>query len=1279
MFSKKYLVKISRVLVASFVGALIYPIAGVVTTTVFPAASAAGSPPSKFAIASGSSITFIPSNFMDNTAFNSYRFKVSAGTGAGTGYGWFKYVPVTSGSVTFFQSAPASDYVGCIFDASGNFPTMTSGQYPASGCDDDSGGGSNQFKFTVTLTAGQAYYIGVSAYNNTATNVSTTVTFTVNSASGPTLSNAGGSTLTSNVGLTLIDTITATAGSGGVRLSMDTPTSGASFDTSTGVFRLNRPDSATVTQTFTATDTSSATSSLTVTYVVNALPTNTQTNSTITTTLGRTSQETMTVAGGTAPFRFVKTSSNSQSGITIETPTARSAVLKVAATGVAAGTTTETITCTDAVGSVTVAVFTVVVNPSMTLANSRGYAMGATVGTVFIETITATGGTAPRTFVLSGTLSSGNIYLDTTTASSGYVLLKTLSALPAGTYYETVTATDSRSATSTLGMKLTVTAAAVIGGGATSTFSMNQGTESYDTLTVTGGSAPLSYTVSSSPSNSGITISSFSNTQVVIKFASTVLAGTYTVTVISTDTATASTTHTITATVAAPLQWAAGTPTTMNVTFGTAKSQRIDVTGGFSGKAFTLTQGAKRSNGITLDTTTASSGYVTLRVSAQVAEGTYLETITATDSSGRVIRNLITLTVVSPILVEFGTDQLTNGYTSVRFNGSNQYLTLPGSTKYQLGSTWTLEWWQYETDTATYPTILSIGSGWAVRFGSAGTKLQILNTDLATLTPANYKNKWTHFAIVNNGGFSYIYVNGVAMNSTALSNVPNLTSTAVPATATMCIAVSCSNAAGTSFLASSNFGGMLTNLLLSKRVVYTGTSTTTANFTPSATLSIDSQTVLALTGVNGSSQLIDISPNADTTTAYNSPVGTFEFPNRTGVVPVPLATTQGRGLSGNSNTLWFKNGSPDLSISWTNNVTGNALYSSPFFNNWKLLGLEFSDSLTAIDSSTARISYETATATDSNGASVSIPIKLTVNPPLSFTSTSLTPTTQYMVPRTDTVTAVFGTGSRIYSRSNPQGSGIVIDSTSDSLTVITMRAGTPVGTYYETITAWDSVGDSETVVLVMTVTPGLSLSAVDSVTSITTTAGLAKSLRINAINGSGSKTFTLTHRTTSTTAITLDTSTASSNYVTLNVGTGVAAGSYTERITATDALGVSVTLDIIVTVNAAPTITYNGGTSGAITLTTTAGTALISSAFTAALGTGSRTLSLSRLNSAITIDTSTANTAYVTAGSSLTATNSTTAKSYYDTMTVTDSLTATSIRAFTVVVNPAISPASLVA
>lgn len=809
--------------------------------------------------------------------------------------------------------------------------------------------------------------------------------------------------------------------------------------------------------------------------------------------------------------------------------------------------------------------------------------------------------------------------------------------------------------------------------GTTSITASQGGAYRSDTYTALNGLDTKTVSYSISTLNSGITLettTSGSTTYAYIRIASTVTAGTYIDTLTATDSLGSSVSVVVTIAVVDPIQWGIFTPTSVSATLGTAKSVQITTTGGSSGKAFTLTQGALTSKGITLDTSTASSGYVTLNVNNRVPLGTYSETITVTDSTGRRISTFLTLAVVAPVSLSYAASKLTDGYSSIQLNGSSQYLSLPASAKYQLGSSWTVEWWQYETDTSTNPTIFSLGNYLGFYFDSSGTTLRMKTGPASStiltsgLTPANYKNKWTHFAVVSNGNAGYIYVDGVALNSSPLALV-NVTSSIAPSSLAACLGTLCGGTSGT---VGYYFGGYLANFSMSKRVDYTGTSTSSANFTPSTTLTVDSATVLALIGLNGSSNLYDFSPQMDSATTYGSPVGSFRYPNVAGSVPPIIETTEGRARQ--SGSIASSGGTGTLAFTSTMSTPGVT-----FGNYYTSAGYTFADTATAVDSVTARITTEYFTSTDQNGSQTTIPVTLKINPPFTFTATSFNPVVPALVNYFDTVTATFGSTVRAVSRSTPTTSSVQINILSDTQTVINVRPDTPQGTYYETITVYGSYGESATTVITITVTPGLSLSATDSATTLSATSGTLNTLRINALNGSGSKTFTLAHMGSSTSSyITLDTSTASSNYVTLRVGSGgtVPAGSYSERITVVDGVGSTTSLTISVTVNAAPTISYKSATSGAITLTTTAGKALTSAAFTAALGTGTKTMSLSGLNSGITLDTSTANTAYITAGSSLTS-NSTTAKSYYDTLTVTDSLGATTLRAFTVVVNPAIS------
>ncbi len=1099
---------------------------------------------------------------------------------------------------------------------------------------------------------------------------------------GPTLTSSAGSSFGVNIDKTFTTTISASGGTAPYTITRGQAVSGISFNSGTGLMTIDLTTPQTVQETLTVTDSGSKTGILVLTIRANSPPTSSVTNSTITTTVGRAASETMTVTGGTSlltagssAMTFSRQSSLLQSGITLDTSSAASniAVLRIGTTGVAVGTYVETITATDNVGSTTLSVFTVIVNPSMTLTNTRGYTVPATVGRALSETITVTGGTGNKTFTRT-TSSNSAISIDTSTASSNFILLRATSSLPAGTYFETITVTDSRSATSSIGLRIVATAALTFSAGSSSTVSSSAGTDSFETRTVTGGSLPITFTVSSSPSNSGITISSSSNTQAVVKIASTVAAGSYTLTLTGTDTASVATSHTINLTVASPLRFSNSNPTFLNATLGKATSLQLDFVNGSTNKVFTISQSAAMQNpGITLDTSTVSSGFVRLTVSSRVGPGTYSVTVNGTDATGVRIATTISVTVNNPIRMGVTSTAGAFGLSSMKFNGTNQFIRYNPGTKWALGSTWTIEWWQYETSTSGTQTIMGQIPNF-FRITLSGSDLQLWTgattpvTLANTLVVADRRNKWTHYAIVSNNGSAIAYQNGVALSISGISGT-GLTNSQVPSNYALCIAVSCSNASGTTGTGGQWFGGYLANIAIDKRAKYSGTQFSTANFTPDTNLSIDSNTVIALTVLTGENVFTDLSNSAVTQDAsyptLTPPVGDVLFPNLTLSLPVMLQSTQ--GIARNFSSI-FATGGTGVKTMTSTGLTSGVTYSA----SNGLIAARIQESATAVSSTQARITNETVTATDATGATTTIPVRVEINPPIVLTATSLNPTTAAGIDLYDTVTATFGTGTKIFYSSTQTTPSITRDFAADNLIRVKVGKTTPVGTYYETVTAIDTAGDSETVVITITVTPGLSMTSATGSTSLTATAGRAASLQLNTENGSGTKTFVLTHLGTASAGITIDTTTVVGSAI-LRVANTVAAGTYSERVTVTDAQGASVSLTISVTVNQAPSISYAGSVSGAITLTTTAGKSLTSGAFTAALGTGIRTLSISGVNSQVSIDTSTSNIGYLILGSGLTATNSTTERTFSETITVTDSLSATSIRVVTIVVKPAIS------
>ena len=149
----------------------------------------------------------------------------------------------------------------------------------------------------------------------------------------------------------------------------------------------------------------------------------------------------------------------------------------------------------------------------------------------------------------------------------------------------------------------------------------------------------------------------------------------------------------------------------------------------------------------------------------------------------------------------------------------------------------------------------------------------------------NYKNRWVHFAIVSRNNSVIAYQNGIALR--AAQTMTTVTATQIPTNAQLCIALKC----GTTELGEM-YGGLLTNFVISKSARYTGTSTSIANFTPSKFVSVDANTLVALTSVNSEAKMSDSSSYARIVTNVNSPTGNSSHPASTGGT-VSITTTEG--------------------------------------------------------------------------------------------------------------------------------------------------------------------------------------------------------------------------------------------------------------------------------------------------------------------------------------------------------------------------------------------------
>lgn len=187
----------------------------------------------------------------------------------------------------------------------------------------------------------------------------------------------------------------------------------------------------------------------------------------------------------------------------------------------------------------------------------------------------------------------------------------------------------------------------------------------------------------------------------------------------------------------------------------------------------------------------------------------------------------------------------TNG-ASGHFDGTGDYLTVPDSAAFRLGSgNFTFEAWVY-TKAAANQMIISSVDYWRNAFlvqiksdktiqwnicdveSSAGVYDTITSTGTINI------NCWNHIAVVRNSGTATIYINGVASGTTS-STRENYDATAAWAI----------GSDGGSYLNSTLMNGYIANLRLVKSAVYT------SNFTPPTTpLTNITDTVLLLNFTN---------------------------------------------------------------------------------------------------------------------------------------------------------------------------------------------------------------------------------------------------------------------------------------------------------------------------------------------------------------------------------------------------------------------------------------------
>lgn len=115
-----------------------------------------------------------------------------------------------------------------------------------------------------------------------------------------------------------------------------------------------------------------------------------------------------------------------------------------------------------------------------------------------------------------------------------------------------------------------------------------------------------------------------------------------------------------------------------------------------------------------------------------------------------------------------------NSYYST--GSTSSYVSIPGQDAFALGTgDYTIEWFQYQTSSTTWPRIFWYGSGPSLGISIEGSIY--LWPDITSLgSPGTILNTWVHFALVRISNKVYFYKNGVLISTAGgISNTTNIT------------------------------------------------------------------------------------------------------------------------------------------------------------------------------------------------------------------------------------------------------------------------------------------------------------------------------------------------------------------------------------------------------------------------------------------------------------------------------------------------------------------------